>query len=77
MGKANNNRSEPLLPQLQCISLNWVWVLGSTVDIASENGRAAANPPFLLMYYCRPVIELLHCRRMSLDARQTSDDIDQ
>jgi hypothetical protein len=65
------------LPQLLCLSLGWVWVLGSTVDIASEKGRAAANPPFLLMYFYRPVIESLHCRRMSLDARQTSDNIDQ
>jgi hypothetical protein len=25
LGKGNNNRLEPLLPQLLCLLLNWVW----------------------------------------------------
>jgi len=47
LGKAKNKRSEPLLPQLLCLFLNWVWGSCERRKTASSVGRRGAQ-------HCKP-----------------------
>jgi hypothetical protein len=47
LGKAKNNRSEPLLPQLLCLFLNWVWGSCERQEMAPSVVRGGAQ-------HCKP-----------------------